>query len=338
MARKYQQGFEARGLDLLSRSAGTGTIAITNAAAYLGIGYGLQLVGASSSGEALAEITIPAHAWSDEVYIRQMIDMNSNHLGDLLQIRAESANNIVSMDLESGDIDIIGGLEGNIGATSPGFKRWEFYIKCANSGGVVTIRIDDVEVFTYSGDTQPAATTDVVELAWRAVSSSSRIYIDDIAYNDTVDDGRGNDIWPGAGKIYGFRANIQGPFRAWDKFPDTGEENWEDVDDGVPDDDSTYVQSGTLGQRDAHGTENIPAGSFNIRPGCVQWSVDAKLVGGGSGEISSYMVKDGVPLEGNSRAPGAFYGYIYDMLLTDPDGNEWLRDDFDNTQFGYKAT
>jgi hypothetical protein len=163
--------------------------------------------------------------------------------------------------------------------------------------------------------------------------------IDDIAYNDTVDDGRGNDTWPGAGKIYGFRPSNVGPFAEWGtRFPGLGEDNYEDVDDGVPDDDSTYVQSTTSGQRDAHITENTPAGSFVVRPGCVQWSVDAKLIGAGPEQIASYIVKDGTPLQGNSRTPGASYGYLYDMLPTRPNGGEWEKTDIDNTQFGYRAT
>ncbi len=342
MARKYQQGFETRWPShILSHTAGAGTKTITNASAYLGIGYGLGFVGATPALESLGTLTIPAHARSDEVYIRQMLNTETDGTFAHIDIEDENNNDIVSFNPRTGAVSIIGTPRGNVGAESVGYKRWEFYIKCANVGGVVTIRIDGVEVFTYSGDTQPAATTDVAILYWRVITSSDYIHVDDIAYNDTVNDGRGNDTWPGAGKIYGFRPNIQGPFRAWDKFPNTGEENWEDVDDVLQDLDATYTQSGTLGQRDAHGTENIPAGSFNIKPGCVQWSVDARLVGAGSGEIASYIVKDGVPKEGNSRTPLATYfdtHLLYDMLPTDPDGDEWLVDDFNNTQFGYKAT
>ena len=345
MARTHQQGFEARGLDLLTNwfIGGVPASVRISTPGYLGIGYFLDMVSGGVGDDAFALYTVPSHAQADEVYIRMMlnIDNQTSSIGSYFMIRADNAGGIVQFVPGTGDIKINGTTRGNVGAKIlPGtWERWEFYIKLDDVSGMVTIRIDGTEVFTYSGDTKPGAGATVATFEWYVEPQlSRRMDVDDIAYNDTVNDGRGNDTWPGAGKIYGFRANIQGPFRAWDKFPDTGEENWEDVDDGVPDDDSTYVQSGLLGQRDAHGTENIPAGAFNIRPGCVQWGVDAKLVGVGSGEIASYIVKDGVPLEGNSRAPGASYAYLYDMLPTDPDGDEWLVDDFNNTQFGYKAT
>ena len=346
MARIHQQGFEARGLDLLVAWSIGGAPAYVRIAGpgWLGLGYQLELNGGGVGDSATAFYLFPSHAQVAEVYIRVMlaIDNKTPTTASSIQIRADTDANIFRFVPGTGDIHVLGVLQGNIGVRTTSYERWEFYIKLDDVDGEVTIRIDGTQVFTFSGDTKPAGATSVQYFFFHASEQLSRtIDVDDIAINDTVDDGRGNDTWPGAGKIYGFRSNIQGPFRAWDKFPDTGEENWEDVDDGVPDDDSTYVQSGSLGQRDAHGTENIPAGSFNIRPGCVQWAVDAKLVGVGSGEIASYIVKDGVPKEGNSRVPDSSYSdtyYLYDMLPTDPDGNEWLVDDFNNTQFGYKAT
>ena len=346
MARTNMQGFESRGIDTIGVFVGGGAASVTiTSPGYLGIGYQLSVVsGSGGSTDARGTYILPSHVQAAELYIRMMLSIDNNGVNPSSNVRihADVGDVIVEFIPGTGDINIIGVTQGNIGVRTTNYERWEFYIKIDDSSGVVTFKIDGTEVFTYSGDTKPGAATAIATMAWYVASSLTRsIHVDDIAVNDIVDDGRSNDTWPGSGKIYGFRPNIQGPFRAWDKFPDAGEENWEDVDDAVPDDDTTYVQSGSLGQRDAHGTENIPAGSFNIRSGCVQWEVSARLVGAGPGEIASYMVKDGVTKEGNSRAPDVTYNdthYLYDMLPTDPDGNEWLRDDFDNTQFGYKAT
>ena len=343
MARTNMQGFESRGIAAIAVYKGGGAASVTiNSPGYLGIGYQLSVVsGLGPPSDARGTYILQSHVQAAELYIRMMlaIDNKTAATSSNMRIHADVGGVIVEFIPGTGDIKIIGVTQGNIGVRPTNYERWEFHIKIDDSSGVVTIRIDGTEVFTYSGDTKPGAATAIASMAWYVEHNETRsIHVDDIAINDIVDDGRSNDTWPGAGKIYGFRSNIQGPFRAWDRFPDTGEENWEDVDDGVPDDDATYVQSGSLGQRDAHGTENIPAGSFNIRSGCVQWEVIARLVGAGPAEIAPYTVKDGITQEGNSRVPLAFYTYLYDMIPTDPDGNEWFRDDFDNTQFGYKAT
>jgi len=93
---------------------------------------------------------------------------------------------------------------------------FEIYIKPRNSGGVVTVKVDGIQVVTYTGDT-----TGEEEFfnAWdisgvNASTSSIRpTLFDDIVCNDV--NGSVNNSWPGMVRLLPVRANADGTYNDW---------------------------------------------------------------------------------------------------------------------------
>ncbi len=94
----------------------------------------------------------------------------------------------------------------------------EFYHKPLNSGGVTTVKVDGVQVATYSGDT--TGEEEYIN-AWDlsgVVAASTTIrptLFDDIVCNDTT--GSANNSWPGMARLLPLRARAAGNYGQWDR-------------------------------------------------------------------------------------------------------------------------
>ncbi len=351
MARTDQQGFEGRSLNLLDGYAAISDaiVEICAESAYDDIGYGLHLESGDIGGAlAWVRFMFPDSAQADQAYIRIMmqIDLNGNtdRWGTYLDILDDYTNTIIRIHLASGEFTLP--LEDSPlvyydltpATVTADWTRWEFYVKVAEDGMILIRQDDDDKKVIYANtEDHPGAKLGGIYW-WVDAEVGIRYYIDDLAYNDTVDDGRGNDTFPGAGKVIRRASTDVGSNEDFTPFPGVGESNWANVDDGVPDDDTTYAASGSADDIDTHITENIPDG-YMVREGCVKMMLRAKLSSPGPGEIATYVVDGGDSVEGVSVAPNVYsYRNYHEMIPTSPDGSEWTKELVDSAEFGYKSS
>ena len=116
--------------------------------------------------------------------------------------------------------------------------------------------------------------------------------------------------------------------------PSTGS-NWQNVDDSVPDDDSTYNASGTAGHRDLFATGDVPSTSGSIL--AVVANGYARKDDAGTREIKLTTRVSGTNYDGASEPITSGYAYYRKQWDTDPaTGLAWVRADLNAAEFGYK--
>jgi hypothetical protein len=118
------------------------------------------------------------------------------------------------------------------------------------TGGTVAARLDGVDFASASGLTLATMRGVAVggNLLEEALSGACDITFDDGALNNSI--GTAENSWPGEGRVVVLRADAAGANTQW--TPSAGL-NWQAVDDDIPDEDTTYVQSNTAEQIDDYG-------------------------------------------------------------------------------------
>lgn len=120
------------------------------------------------------------------------------------------ATPIVGIGLETGTLRIaalVGGSQVAVSTTVPGIDQWyeiEAYFKIADApNGRIVVYIDNAALpaIDFTGDTKPGADTHIDNILF-SCGSSGRIYVDDIAMNNTDNsDGKNDNSWVGDGVV-----------------------------------------------------------------------------------------------------------------------------------------
>ena len=201
-------------------------------------------------------------------------------------------------------------------------NRWhciEFRLLVDNAAGVFQLKVDGTQVINFAGDTQATANANV--LTFRIGQSGPAGpytaclgYYDDIAFNDVS--GGINDGWIGRGGIPAIFPEGAGNSTDLGLFPNTGEANWEDVDEKPPNDDTSYVFDDVIDEHDSYETEDLPTTGTIA---AVQWLARAKSDLAGAPEIARILRIGGADYQGADIAIDADYDYYPEILDEDPD-------------------
>src|SRR3972149_6225726 len=124
----------------------------------------------------------------------------------------------------------------------------EVHVKIDDTTGALDVRVDGVDDAAFAGDTKPGAETTFNTLRYHGGSNTS--YYDDLAMNDT--NGSVDNSWCGDGKIILLKPNANGDSSQWDGSDGNQVDNYLLVDDIPSDDDTTYVQSAILANKDLY--------------------------------------------------------------------------------------
>lgn len=206
-------------------------------------------------------------------------------------------------------------------------------VKASNTVGTIDIEVAGVNVFSFAGDTvrSGAETCNNVRFGGDVVQdwTYDDIFITDVAggapFNDLLADMRIETLLPDA-------AGDSAQFTASPAVA-----NYQNVDDVAPDDDTTYVESSTLTDKDLH---NL--GALAITPGVIEavqvFALAKNPLGGGAN--LKLLAKEGTTEgAGAARALGSGYGYIDELFLTNPDtAAKWTEAEVNAMQAGYENT
>ena len=129
------------------------------------------------------------------------------------------------------------------------------------------------------------------------------------------------------------RPNAPGYQTGCTPYPDTGEANWEDVDEASPDDDSTYVRGNVAGQQlDFYNLENASQQLGTIISVTVHFR--AKKVAALSCQAQPRLYLSGSHTQGTLTSVGTSYAN-YSEVLARPGGGDWSWDDINSLQVGH---
>ena len=206
----------------------------------------------------------------------------------------------------------------------------EIKINFANAGSV-EVRVNNVTVSTGSGDFDAGAGP-ITSVVWTTVGNGNA-FIDDVVILD--DTGTKLNDFLGDSRIQTFFPDGDGANTDWTT---TGTSHYTEVNDDPHDGDTTYVESGTAGDRD---TFNFPA--LNASPEtihAVQVSGIAKKTDANTQFLRGVAISNTTTgtSNGDATLSNEFSKPLGAIFLDDPNtGTEWTPTDLDNAEFGIEV-
>jgi len=193
----------------------------------------------------------------------------------------------------------------------------EAHIKIDDAAGVVTVKLDGVQVMDFAGDTQQTGNANLSVARWGSAGGDEWIgYLDDIAVNDTT--GSKNNSWIGRGGIYGLKPNGAG---AHTDFTPSAGANYECVDEVPPNDDTDYVEDDVVGQIDTYTLEDLEPATGIVD--AVQWLARVKLAAAGLGNFKRVLRYSSTDYKGGNLAVDTSYKYFTEIFDQAPDSTDW---------------
>jgi hypothetical protein len=208
----------------------------------------------------------------------------------------------------------------------------------ASNPSSTTVWVDGVSVLT---STPFEGGVNIVAVAFRSpheAGAGKTIYIDDFVTYDSTAETNGlvsNSSEP-IGDHRFIKCDISGAGSENDFTPSTGS-NYQNVDDAVADDDTTYNSGFTSGARDLFAHSNLGITPTSITAAVV--NMRARTVDGGTGSLKGSTLSNATLGAGPARTPAGSYAMLQSPLFRNPDGNvAWTGAAVDAAEFGYEVT
>lgn len=240
--------------------------------------------------------------------------------GSTLSIAFRAGNTslvTLTQDITLIRLNITGATTGNTGnnSISFGWQCLEVHYKINDTVGDLTVKMDDVQVFTFSGDTKPGADSTIDNLYLSVSGAANAAYIDDFAL-DTAD-------WCGLGYYIGLTANGAGDVTQWTP---TGAANYQNV--SIPANDSTF-NTGTTGQTDNYAMTTTTIGAADVLR-VIPWARASNSAGG---TIGIGLKTESTNYTASVATPTALTWLAGSEYINNPNtGNTWQQAEFDALQ------
>lgn len=218
-----------------------------------------------------------------------------------------------------------------------------YYVECkvviANAGGTAEIHVNGVEWATFTGDTQATANaTASVIMIGRDADAAPNLGADQISFDDIfICDGSGgtNNTFLGDVQVDAIFPDGVGFYTEWDTVFGAAA-HWQAVDETTPDEDTTYIESTTVNDRDTFTYQDVGSGVTGIKG--IQVVIRAKKVDASAVNIRRlHRSSGGVDSEGADIAPSTAYTFHREILETNPDGGAaWTPTSLNGSEFGAK--
>jgi len=330
MARLWMSGFEAGHADVFDTYDGA---AVSAEQARTG-GFSLKI----SSDTDYASASLPVHAY--EIYCRFAVRPDYAD-GRVLMVLKDSAGEKQTTILLNRYISAIqvkrGSYTGTLLATGGSLHqdKWhcvEFRLLVASSGGAFQLKVDGTQVINFIGNTQATANANVRSFQiGESVGLSVTGYYDDFAFNDLM--GAVNNSWIGRGGISAIFPTGAGASTDLGLYPDSGEANWEDVDEAPPDTDESYVFDDVIDEHDSYAASNLALpGSISA----IQWLARARSGLSDSPKVARVLRIGGTDYQGDDMPVGIWYDYCAEILDRDPNAGPgaWTKAVIDAMEIG----
>lgn len=218
-----------------------------------------------------------------------------------------------------------------------GFNYYELKASLATSGGTLIVRLNNIEVINFTGQTAATA-GNVAMLNFSSPQTDATVTLDDLYVCDTVDatatQGRANNDFLGDLKVACLLPTGAGDSTQW--TPSTGA-NWTTVDD-VPPNITDYVSDPTSGHRDLYVMSDL-TGTIGAVYG-VQTSLYAAKSDAGAVTMKPTIKESGGTVTSDTAvSPGTTFGPFHGtMRMVRPsDSAVWTASDVNALQAGVEV-
>ena len=214
-------------------------------------------------------------------------------------------------------------------------NTWHYYeLKIVKgAAGSATLKLDGVAAGGPSTGNFGTADMGTVALCCAAANDQSVVTFFDDVYvadtsgaaprNDFLGDVRVETIWPTG----------DGASSAW--TPNTGGVHYDRVNQAIPDDDTTYVKSATVGNVDTYAATNL-AGTAGTIYG-VQTVMRARKDDAALRQVAPVIRQGGTDYVGTTQTLAATYGYFTQLHNQDPVAADWTVTNVNANEFGAKV-
>lgn len=211
-----------------------------------------------------------------------------------------------------------------------GVWSWvEMDVTIGNSGAAYVVRVNGVTVLNSTGDTQEQTSADIDAVSWSGPGDWDCVYICDTVgsapRNAMLGDFICSNLLPdGAG------ANT-------DFTPSAGS-NFQAVDETVPDNDTTYVESSTNGHIDSYTFANVPSVTGGATPLGAQANIYARNNGGSSNCRNKTRLSATYYNGATTHATAGSYTFFHEIWGQNPDAGpgEWTDTTLNAAEFGFE--
>lgn len=213
----------------------------------------------------------------------------------------------------------------------------EFKGTIANSGGLAELRMNEVVVATYSGDTQQSGSVaSAREIRFLGDRTQTGITtIDDVymcdgtggSYDDYLGDCRVQTVYPNGNGNSSVLVGSDG----------NSTDNYLLVDEAsTPNDATDYVESSTPGDEDTYAYGNLSAASGSVHG--IQIIPRARKTDAGTRSIVTVARHSGTEEDSAAMTLNTTWGYVgRDLRQTKPGGGAWSISDINAAEFGVKV-
>lgn len=207
-----------------------------------------------------------------------------------------------------------------------------------NSAGVMIVRINGVEVLNYTSlDTQNSANAYATGFGiGEPTGNSNASWLCDDFYCCDTSGGAPTNTFLGDVRVECLYPNGNGNSSQLDGSDGNTTDNYLLVDDpGSPDEDTTYVESLDVGDKDTYAYENLVSSSGTVYG--VQILPHVKKTDAGSRSIKTIARLSGTETDGPEYSLPTGYVYAPDIRETKPGGGAWTISDVNSAEFGMKV-
>ena len=232
------------------------------------------------------------------------------------------------------------GTQLDIGTVPLALGIWyyiEFKVTIHNSTGEAEARVNGVTHASVSGaDTQNTANA-TADRIYVGIDINTTVYLDDIYMCDGVDSGVSgapNDDFLDDVRVEACFPNGNGNSSQLVGQDANSTDNYLNVDETDPDDDTTYNESGTVGQKDTYTYTNLTPTTGTVYG--VQILPYARKTDAGSRSIVTVARLSTTEEDGPVQALSTSYQYLEDIREGDPNGDQWTISNINSAEFGVK--
>ncbi len=234
-----------------------------------------------------------------------------------------------SLALYRGGAYVESSLQTPIQQNSP-WAYLEVYAKIDNASGVITVKLNGVQIYSYSGDTQTTANAyaNKIRFSNPQCDAGGSYYIDDIYIAD-------GSTFFGPGKVEELHPTSDATPNDWTPSA-TGSDHYTFIDEKPGDNATTYLADDTTGQEEQFGFSDLPGITTNIQgiQICTQAGVNT------AGSLTLQDLCDNGPNQTTHNFTVNNSGtYITEksIMSTDPDGSAWTAANLNACTFGIKV-
>ncbi len=215
---------------------------------------------------------------------------------------------------------------------------WHYFEAKATIGsgtsGAFEIRVNGVSIAANAAtNTRSDISTTIDNIRFGSLTIGSVLLIDDVYILDGS--GSVNNTFLGDVGVQALLANGNGNSSQWVGEDADSTDNYLQVDETAPDGDTTYVEGGSVSDKDTYTFGNL-AGEADAVHG-VQIVPMAKKTDGSTREINTVARLSSTEVDSSAIALGSDYAYLRDIREEKPGSGAWDVADVNNAEFGVKV-